>query len=485
MKKIIFQMKKLLSYFLGGMCIFCITSACHDDDDDNGTQIPEETLATNKWIHDDMSDIYFWNTQLPQLDYRKESDSEEYFYKLIYKDDPWSWITDDYASLAADYDGVPVTMGYDPAFYMFSNVDDQVFIVVNYVYPESPAALAGLKRGDIILKINNTEMNTDNYYDLYSGSSYSVQLGKATATSTGVTIGDSGKSLSMTARVTQTDPAIWSEVIDTLDHKIGYLAYVEFVAGEDSLFLETLDEIFAGFKSEGISDLIVDLRYNPGGESTAAIHLASEIAPAAVVNSDSKYLVSLNYNDDLQSYLESNPQFDDNLYYRFSKLNTNLNLNKVYFLTTDGTASASELVITGLDPYMEVVQIGDSTYGKFAGAWIWPDNEDEEKAEWAMIPIVMKYANFEGYTDFKDGLLPDILMGDDVLFAVPFGDTADPMIKRAIENIAGVPQSVATRSRFDSGNRFKKIRPENSAMNLRRNLYHRMSPELKKLLIKE
>jgi len=479
-------MKKLLSFFLGGIFILCVVNACHDDDDDNGTQIPAETIATNKWIHDDMNDIYFWNTQLPQVDYKKESDSEEYFYKLIYKDDPWSWITDDYASLAADYDGVPVTMGYDPTFYYYDETSNRVIIVVNYVYPGSPAAQAGLKRGDIILKIDGQVFNDENYYEVYSGSSYSVLIGKAKLNSDKtVSVIDTQVTLSMTARVTTTDPAVWHEVIDTLDHKIGYLAYVEFVAGEDSIFLETLDDIFAEFKSEGISDLIVDLRYNPGGESTAAIHLASEIAPAAVVNSGSKYLVSLNYNEDLQSYLESNPQFEDNLYYRFSKLNTNLNLDKVYFLTTDGTASASELVITGLDPYMEVVQVGDSTYGKFAGAWIWPDNEDEEKAKWAIIPIVMKYANYEGYTDFKDGLLPDILMSDNVLFAVPFGDTADPMTKRAIEDIAGVPQSVAARSRSDLDRRFRKITPENRAMNLRRNLYLPVSPDLRNARIKD
>ncbi|MEN6453036.1 MAG: S41 family peptidase [Prolixibacteraceae bacterium] len=478
-------MKKLLPFFLGGIVVLCVVNACHDDDDD-GTQIPAETIATNKWIHDDMDSYYFWTDQLPDVDYRKESDSEEYFKKLIYKDDPWSWITDDYASLAADYDGVPVTMGYDPSFFYYDSASDRVIMVVNYVYPGSAAAEAGLKRGDVILKVNGQEFNDENYYEVYSGNSYSVLIGKARLNSDKtVSIEDTKVTLSMTARVTTTDPAVWHEVIDTLDHKIGYLAYVEFVAGADSVFLETLDEIFVEFKSKGVSDLIVDLRYNPGGESTAAIHLASEIAPAAVINSSDKYLVSLNYNSDFQAYLESKAEFKDNLYYRFSKPKANLNLDKVYFLTTDGTASASELVITGLDPYMEVVQVGDSTYGKYAGAFILPDNEDEEKAKWAIIPIVMKYANYNKYTDFKDGLYPDFVMNDNLIFAVPFGDTADPMTKRAIEDIAGVPQSVATRSRFDLTRRFKKIIPENRAMNLRRNLYLPVTPELKKLLVKE
>lgn len=479
-------MKKVLSYFLGGMCILCGANACHDDDDDHDVQIPAETIATNKWIHDDMGSYYFWTDQLPDVDYKKESNPEEYFDKLIYKDDPWSWITDDYASLAADYDGVPVTMGYDPTFYYYDNTSDRIIMVVNYVYPGSSAAEAGLKRGDIILKIDGQEFNDKNYYERYSGYSYSVLIGKAKLNNQkNIEIVDTKVTLSMTARVTATDPAIHHEVIDTLGYKIGYMAYVEFVAGEDSIFLETLDDIFAEFKSEGISDLIVDLRYNPGGESTAAIHLASEIAPATVVNSSDKFLVRLNYNSEFQAYLEDNPRFDGNLFYRFSKLNTNLNLDKVYFLTTDGTASASELVITGLDPYMDVVQVGDSTYGKYAGAYILPDDEDEEKAKWAIIPIVMKYANFNGFTDFKDGLYPDIVMSDNLIFAVPFGDTADPMTKRAIEDIAGVPQSMATRSGSDLDRRYRKITPENRAMNLRRNLYLPVSPELRNALIKD
>jgi carboxyl-terminal processing protease len=460
-------MKQLLLYFWGGIVLLFTAGACHDDDDNGDDEIPAETIATNKWVKEVMEEVYYWESEIPQIDHTKESDTEAYFYKLLYKDDNWSWITDDYASLAADYSGVPVTMGYDPTFYRFSG-SDQIFIVVNYVYPNSAAADAGLKRGDIILSINGTDLDIDNYYDLYSGDSYSVQLGKAERTGDGIVIGPTNRSLSMTARVTTTDPAVHHEVIDTLGYKIGYLAYVEFVSGADHVFLNSLDNIFNEFKSAGISDLIVDLRYNPGGDLDAAGHLASEIAPAAAVNAGD-IVVKLQYNDLYQDYFESDPKYEDELYYRFSKLTSNINMQKVYFLTTDGTASASELVMAGLDPYMDVVLVGDSTYGKYAGAWIIPD--DDEK--WAVIPVTMKYTNAAGYTDFVDGLIPDKnnLIDDDLIFAVPFGDTADPMIKKAIENIAGVPQSVATRSKPDIYSRFKRLIPENKEMNLRRNLY--------------
>lgn len=455
-------MKKLLFYYLGGLVLLLAAFACHDDDDDD-VDIPGTVLATNKWIKENMELYYYWNDELPGIDQTRESDPEKYFQRLLYKDDKWSWITDDYTSLQAGYDGEPVTMGYDPTFYTFSD-GKSVFMVVNYVYPQSAAADAGLKRGDIILSINQTDLDTSNYYDLFSGKVYSVQLGEAVSQGQGITIYQTDVSLDLTARITVTDPAISYRVIDTLGYKIGYLAYVEFVAGENNGFLSTLDRIFNEFKSEGISDLVVDLRYNPGGDKTAAGHLASVIAPAANVNARD-VMVNLKYNDELEAYLQQ--EYPEELTYRFSKLTANINLQRIYFLTTGATASASELVITGLDPYMEVVQIGEATYGKYAGAWVLPD--DDEK--WAVVPIVMKYSNANGYTDFAEGLIPDFPMTDDIVFPVPLGDTADPMIKRAIEDIAGIPQSVATRSEASFQQIFKRLIPENKDVNRRRNLY--------------
>ncbi len=454
-------MTKLLRCLGGALLLLFIAAACHDDDDD----IPREVIKTNEWILESMEEIYFWNKLLPDSDPKTEPDSKAYFDKLLYKDDDWSWITDDYASLQAEYDGVPVTMGFDVTPVLYSD-NVRIFMVVNYVYPGSPAAAAGLKRGDIFVKVDGQLLTRDNYADVYSKDSYSIEMATVTANENEVHIVANGTVRQLTAAVTKTDPAIHAEVIDTLGYKIGYLAYAEFVAGANDIFLKTLDDIFTAFKAENITELIVDLRYNPGGDLVAAGHLASLIAPKAVVEAGNP-LISLQYNDQLQEFFEGDPEYDDQLHYRLSNLASNADLKRVYFLTTQGTASASELVITGLDPYMEVVKVGEATYGKYVGAWLWPD--DDEK--WCMVPIVMKYRNADGYTDFADGLTPDYEMYDQVVFMVPLGDTADPMIKTAIEDIAGVPQSVATRSgaRLRSG--FTKIIPQTPEMKLRRNLY--------------
>jgi C-terminal processing protease CtpA/Prc len=428
-------MKHYNVYAILSLFVFLFTSCGDKKEDENVDEnVDKETIATNEWIKENMELYYYWNEQMPSdIDYKKESDPIEYFKKLVYTDeDRWSWITEDYASLAADFSGIPVTMGYYPSFYLYGEGTD-VFIVVNYVYPGSPAAKAGLKRGDIIYSIDNTKLNDNNYYDLFSGDNYTVQL----ANVENQTIVPLNKSLNMTAAVTTTDPSVFSKVLDINNTKIGYLVYVKFVSGDDDIFITTLDSIFNEFKSEGISEIIIDFRYNPGGEINAATYLASQFAPSSVVANE-KVMVNMQYNTGFQYYLEQDEAKNaDFLSYKFSNNSSNINLSRAYFLTSSQTASASELVITGLDPYMEIVTIGDTTHGKYTGAWVMPD--DDKK--WAMVPIVLKYANIEGFTDFTNGLVPNYKVKDDLLNKSQFGELSDPLLAKAVDLIAGTNYS--------------------------------------------
>jgi C-terminal processing protease CtpA/Prc len=151
------------------------------------------------------------------------------------------------------------------------------------------------------------------------------------------------------------------------------------------------------------------------------------------------------YNKGLEALMRSDiPKYGSYLEHKFKTTSANMDLDRVYFLTTSGTASASELVITGLDPWMDVVRIGEATYGKYTGAWVIPD--DYEK--WAILPIVSKYSNNDGYTDFVNGLAPDYEIEDDLFETVPFGDITDPMLAKAIELATGKiyePKSVRKR----------------------------------------
>jgi carboxyl-terminal processing protease len=445
--------------FLAALALLSLLASCKKEDDNP----QDENIQVSQWLYDWMKDVYFWNETLPDaINIEEKTDPEAFFYELLYdEEDKWSYITDDWKSMESELSGTPVSMGYSPAFGLFSGTS-RVFIIVEYVYPGSPAHNAGLKRGDIILTINGEIMDTSNYYDLFSQSSYTAGLGVYANN----TITLSGKTITMTAASFQADPLIFDSVYTIADRKIGYMVYTEFISGEDDQYLATLDRIFDRYKSSGISDVIIDLRYNPGGEIDASGHLASALAPFSVVSSSSTFVTFL-YNKDLQSYFEKKegPE-SENLIYKFPVNSHNMDFSRVYFLTTSYSASASELLIVGLRPYMDVVVVGENTYGKYTGMWVIYDFDEPPAHNWAILPIVLKFANSLGYTDFKNGLEPDIAVEDNLLQAKPFGDTEDPILSAALEDITGLSLK-SVRSMEKPG----YIRLDNRRDRLRRNIF--------------
>jgi C-terminal processing protease CtpA/Prc len=232
---------------------------------------------------------------------------------------------------------------------------------------------------------------------------------------------------------------LYHTIFDLNGTKIGYLVYTEFITGKSNEYLDSIAKVINKFKVANVREMIVDLRYNPGGEIDAAVYLASALAPQSATSSKST-LISLKYNSLLQTEFDSNKsKYADYLGYNFLNTTPNMNLSRVYFLTTNRTASASELVISGLMAYMDVSIIGENTYGKYVGAWVIPS----DKYNWAMVPIVMKYSNANGYSNFDNGLPPNYLIDDNLLEAVPFGDASDPMVAKAIGLITGSPVAVA------------------------------------------
>ena len=148
---------------------------------------------------------------------------------------------------------------------------------------------------------------------------------------------------------------------------------------------------------------------------------------------------------------DGNPDGEDSqqLVIKLPDSDRNLNLPRVYFLTTDGTASASESLMVGLYPYTDVVQIGTRTYGKCYGSITIDDTENPKRHNWAMQPIVIKYSNAEGFTDFVDGITPDYYVDEYLLELVPFGSLDDPMLAKALEDITGVaPAAKKSAERF-------------------------------------
>lgn len=408
--------------------------------DPPGSDLPEETLVLNNWIWEGMNEVYLWEAHIPDLDPDAEPDSEAFFYKLLYEDDRNSWIVDDYESLVAMFDGVETSTGMsvNPALY----TENQVISFVEYVTPGSPAADSGIARGDIIYTIDGNILTQDNYFDLY----YQTTATFGFADWDGSAMHPNERKITLEAIELNQNPIVHSEVIDYQGQKIGYFVYTQFTTGTSGEWLDELNMVFGDFKSAGVSDVVVDLRYNPGGSLDLSAYMASTLAPVAVMQ-ENDIFVDLVWNDLYNQYWQGadldedgQPDGPDSQQLRIflPQSDLNLNLPTVYFLTTGNTASACESLMTGLYPYMNVVQIGTTTYGKCYASITIDDWESPKRHNWAMQPIVIKYTNAEGFTDFVDGIDPDYIVEDNLLYAKPFGDLQDPLLAKALEEITDV-----------------------------------------------
>ncbi|MDA3823056.1 MAG: S41 family peptidase, partial [Bacteroidales bacterium] len=362
-------------------------------------------------------------------------DPENYFYSLLNENDHFSWIVDDYETLVNSFNNIELSSGISPYFIRVSQSED-VAIIVEYVSKGSPAEIAGVKRGDIITDINGTTLNTENYIELF----YSENLSLNFADFDGESLVPNDRVVDITAVVIENNPIQHTEIIEYDGKKIGYIAYTGFSAGENDKWVDSLDNVFANLKAEGVRELIMDIRYNPGGRVSVATHIASTVCPVRILGPNTAF-VKYEWNQSYQDYfIEEEGEFSENLVVLLEEeaINQNLNLSTIYFLASGHSASASELIIIGLEPYMNVTHIGENTYGKPYGSFTIPDSKNPPRHNWAIQPIVFKYANTAGYTDFVDGLIPDIEIDDDVLRMKPFGDVTDPMLASALLKITGI-----------------------------------------------
>jgi carboxyl-terminal processing protease len=420
------------------LIVLAAIPACEKES--NGSDLPKETLILNNWIWEGMNDVYLWEAYIPDINWREESDPMAFFYKLLFEEDRNSWIVDDYDELVARFAGVEMSTGMsaDPHKY----TENQVVSFVEYVTPGSPADDSGIMRGDIIYTIDGQLLTKDNYRDLY----YQTTANFGFADWDGNDLVLNGTEISLTAIQLNQNPVVYDEVIDYQGQKIGYLVYTQFTTGQQGEWLTELNEVLGDFKSAGVSDVVLDLRYNPGGSLDLSAYIAASLAPVAAME-ESAVFVNLAWNDLYNNYwagadLDNDGAVDGvesfQLRIRLPQSDLNLNLPTVYFLTTEGTASACESLMSGLYPYMNVVQIGETTYGKCYGSITYDDWEEPKRHNWAMQPIVIKYSNAAGFTDFVDGIAPDYQVEDNLLYAKPFGSLEDPLLAKALEEITGV-----------------------------------------------
>jgi len=403
----------------------------------NCTRNERETLPLyveiNDFVWKGMNTYYLWQEEIPVLEDELFSGEEELFSflegfdspdalfeSLLYEPetiDKWSWIVDDYVELEAYFSGIRKTSGAKIKLYLTSENSTQVFGVVRYIIPNTDAASKPIARGDVFNAVNGTILNTSNYHDLLNTSdTYTLNLGTYAynASTETVEITPNGESVTLISGEYPENPVHQQTTFEVDGHKIGYLMYNSFTSN----YNQVLNNTFQYLKSENVTDLILDLRYNGGGSVQTASYLASMITGQFEGN----ILTQEKWNAKWQIWLEENhpdwlTNYFTNTMFDGTAIN-NLNLSQVVVLTTESSASASELIINALKPYIDVVTIGTTTHGKYVASITLYDSDNFSKVNantdhlWAMQPIVLKEVNSIGEYA-PDGFPPNILVKED------------------------------------------------------------------------
>ena len=266
MKKINFTWK-LAGLVLAGS----LFSGCSDQDPpapQTERSTTDEMYYANLFAGEILQNYYYWNKEvagdLARLDPNTNTDpiktvSEIRYHKENTLIDKWTMLTDDMKQFTENVGGVSTTFGYQPVVYRVSDSSNQCIAPVAFVYKDSPAAKAGLKRGDLIYQINGKELSTDNYQELFNSASITLSL--ATIDPSTKSLKPKGKPVQLTAVKMYENPVLHHCTFEFNGKKVGYLAYSSF----DLKSIPELVEISKKFKSEGVQELILDLRYNGGG----------------------------------------------------------------------------------------------------------------------------------------------------------------------------------------------------------------------------
>ena len=457
--------------------------SCQDNDD----IAPPASLEIQDFIWKGMNQYYLWQADVPNLADDRFADQtalnsflreypvpEELFDALRVNSsiDKFSWIVSDYLELEGSLQGTTKNNGIDFGLSYKPGSTTEIFGYVRYIIANSDASTKNIKRGDFFTAVNGTQLTVSNYQSLLYGSNENYTLNLADFN--GNTIVGNGKSVSLTKTVLTENPILVNKVITSGTHKIGYLMYNGFYANFDT----QLNDAFASLKSQGVTDLVLDLRYNGGGSVQTATRLASMITGQFT----GKVFAKQQWNKKINDYFEAeNP---DALYNYFtdkigSTTINSLNLTKVYILTSASSASASELVINGLEPHINVIQIGDVTVGKNVGSVTLYDSPSfgaenrNPNHRYAMQPIVLKIVNSVGFGDYFNGLQPDFLQKETLSTLGVLGDTAEPLLSTAIGKITGTSRM----SKQIPGKEFEFFTDAKSIKGIQNQMYIEKAPE--------
>lgn len=428
-----------------------------------------QSFYTNVFAYNMMGGYYLWSEEISQglEKWSFTDDPVKTVKNLRYKDaagndiDKWTTLMEDCSPFMVSVSGNGKTFGFEFIVQYADPSHKNVCAVVTFTYEGSPARKAGLKRGDVILTIDGTSLTPDNYYSILTEKIFdnatSVELGLY-----------SGTSISLSAVEMYSNPVNVVKILDEGGKKVAYLHFSGFTwdAAED------LIKAFRTFKDQGVEDLVLDLRYNTGGYTTTCQVLASLIAPEAVVKEGAVFNRNI-FNKNLTDKMEQDECFATEYTFQtdggdvtFKPGEANLSLPRLWVITTGQSASASESLICGLKPYMDVTLVGTTTYGKFCGGYLikaedWYNAIAESKessinaqeglsmtAGWGIYIITSRYADCNGVTlSMPSGIPADYEVLDNPVDGFDLGDPDESMLSAVLSLMEGHPvTAVAARA---------------------------------------
>lgn len=343
------------------------------------------TTSQNIYVRDVLDEYYFWYRELPLLNPANYASPQAYLEAARYRplDNTFSYITSRAANAAFYGDSQFVGLG-------ISTQVRETDVRVLQVFPESPASEAGLNRGDRITEINGRSVAqliaTGEIGEAFGASEEGVSIALAFVSRAGVE-----RRATLVKRVVTIPTVSLTRTFQVDGRTVGYLFFRNFVEPSYA----ALDEAFTALRDAGATELIVDLRYNGGGLVNVAVHLGGLIGG---VVTDGKVFAEFRHND-------KNTSLNETL--RFENKPRALTVSRVFVIATRSSASASELLINSLRPYLPVTVIGDATYGKPVGQYGF------NFCDKVLAPVSFKLVNVDGYGDYFDGIAADCVAADD------------------------------------------------------------------------
>lgn len=455
-------MKKLLFLFVG---LGFIVISC-DKNDDNGFNPTSDDVTVQNFMWKAMNEWYFWQEDVADLADDRFTNNQEYteylqaggdpesfIESLRFSEDRFTFYNEDFEVLLNSLSGIRKSNGLQTFLVdlLSDDSEENRFLFVRNVIPGSDAANQGIKRGDVFYGVDGVQFTSQNISELLSPDTYTLNKGELDVVNR--LVNTTNEEITITKEENFLEPPIrLSTTLDINGTKIGYLMYQRF----NRDFKSELNNVFAQFRADNVTDLVLDLRYNPGGDVATSGLLASMIYGT---NTDELY-IKQRWNSKQQIGRDVEDFFQNNV--NGSPLNT-LNLTRVFVLVTGSSASASELVIHGLNPYIDVKLIGTTTRGKNEFSISLVDNpgrnygyspstanEINPDNKWILQPLVGRNENSVGFIDYTAGFTPEFELREDVFDLGTFGNPDEPLLARAIEEITGVSSKSLSKQQLSS-----------------------------------